>query len=620
MFFLDIMEPRLNIKLVQLPIPEVEDLYRGGNIPLAAGYLAAHALQQEVLGQEDIRIIPRDLANCGGDTAVLEWIVADRPSLVGFTCYQWNIERHLWLAQEIKAAHPEIKIVLGGPEIVPRQSLADAAAADVLVTGEGEQAFVDLLLDLRNRSPVQEVYSCREAVDLRRLPNPYLERIVVPEAGESIYLETMRGCPYQCKYCFYARSHRGLRFFPESHLRDVFALARSCGAAEIYLMDPSFNVAPGLEERLRLLGEVNTTAVSLHTEMRLESVTPRIARWMKAAGFGSVEVGLQSVNLRSLEAVGRVWDQARFIRGARLLQDQGIDIKTGVILGLPHDDLGGFARTLDFVAELNLAESMEIYPLSLLPGTRLREEASELGITFMSRPPYWVQATPTMSAEDFKIAVTLAEEKLDIDFFPPVVPRFANSHPRFIRFLDLRSHAEARLNRLFRHPERTANSLTLLISSRLDHRLLRRLGKWLKQASPFTLVQLVLEDDSLPPPEMIHRLAGLFYATPRYFDLIHYYKADRQPAYSFRFFLLTRRRDTAERVLNSPQYGDLVLKFTPAVLAEGRHILEEHPLLLVDSPAGEEDKKELRRIYAGFENFLIFSDESNRRTGELNEA
>ena len=62
------------------------------------------------------------------------------------------------------------------------------------------------------------------------------------------------------------------------------------------------------------------------------------------------------------------------MRGAALLRAQGIQIRTGVILGLPGDDLEGFAATLRFLKGHGLAGGAEVYPLAVLPGTALHGE------------------------------------------------------------------------------------------------------------------------------------------------------------------------------------------------------------------------------------------------------
>ncbi len=595
-----------SIKLLQLPIPEVHSLYTGGNIPLAAGYLKSFALRSGMVSDDEITILPREIANNGGIAAILKWITEDNPDVVGFTSYMWNINRNLQLARKIKEIKPGTRIIFGGPEIDADHWAMKSRHIDAFCIGEGEQAFVDFLRDHKEGKPLKRIYHTHNPIDLKTVPNPYLEKTLMPYGKESMFLETMRGCPYLCKYCFYSKSYAAMRFFPEEHLADLFALARDRGVPEIYLMDPSFNVTPGLKEKLEHIKTLNTTGIPIHTEIRLESVTPELARLMKDAGFRSVEAGLQSVNEKSLAAIGRNWNRERFIQGAGHLQEQGIDIKTGVILGLPYDTMEDFELTLSFVRDLNLEGSMEIYPLSLIPGTQLRDDARMLGITSMEHPPYWVLSTGYMGEKDIKRAIEMVEHKLEIEFFPPVIPRFENVYPGYIHFLDLRENADCQLEALYRHPERVGRSLTVLMDENTDIQRMVELGRALHRENVCTLVQLVIDRETLPPEEDIRRLENVFYHANHYFNHIHHYKIDNQGRYSLRFFHLTAALDMAESYLYRPSPCDPVLRYSPRLLERGREILEEKPILWVDSPIEKRQADELRQIYEGFENFLVF--------------
>jgi hypothetical protein len=595
----------LSIKLVQLPIPEVHDLYNEGNIPLAAGYLKAYAINSGMAEEQEIEIIPRDLAKYAGDAAILKWVRQSNTGIVGFSSYMWNIDRNLYLARKIKEINPRMTVILGGPEINYGHRVLKENHIDAVIIGEGEQAFMDFLDDYKTSVPLKSVYHTDVPVDLTDIPNPYLEKILVPHKNESIFLETMRGCPYQCKYCFYSKSYSDLRFFPEENLPRMFKLARDYRVPEIYLMDPSFNVTPGLKERLELLVKCNTTQIPIHAEIRLEGVTAGIAKLMEQAGFKSVEAGLQSVNEKSLAVIGRTWDWKKFVQGAELLQCHGIDVRSGVILGLPYDRLEDFERTLDFVIDLNLQGSMEIYPLSMIPGIQLRDEAATLGLTYMPHPPYWVLSTKYLGEKDIKAAVEKIENKLEIEFFPPIIPRFHNILPGFFHFLDLRKKAEYQLDVLSRFPERVGHSLTLVIGEDTDINRLSEFGKWLKEGNPFTLVQVVMDMKSIPRSQDILRISDSFYCPDLYFNRIHHFKIDSQQRYSIRFFHLTANLGAAESYLYQSQYCDLVLRYTSLLLKKGRDILKEKPILLIDSPIIESELKEIQQIYKGFENFLV---------------
>ncbi len=598
---------KLSIKLLQLPIPEVHDLYSQGNIPLAAGYLKASSLRKGLLEDKCIQIIPRDMANYAGDTAMLEWIKKEDTAVVGFTNYMWNIKRNLHLAKKIKETNPEIIVLFGGPEMDRHHWAINNKSIDVFVIGEGEDAFIEFIQDIKNGKRHKRFYQGKRPVNLKDIPNPYLEKILIPWQKESLFLETMRGCPYSCKYCFYSKSYSRMRFFPDEYLPRLFVLAQEYEVPEIYFMDPSFNVTPQLKEKLERIQHLNTTGIPIHTEIRLEGVTAEIAQLMKKAGFRSVEAGLQSVNEKSLAAIGRLWNKEKFVQGAKRLQEQGIDIKTGVILGLPYDNLEDLKRTLDFVMDLRLAESMEIYPLSLIPGTQLRDEAESMGITYMRHPPYWVLSNQYMDQKGFKFAVEMIENKLEIEFFPPIIPRFFNFFNGYFHFWDLREKEtlSSQLEILYQYPERVGHSLTILIGQDYDITQLLGLGRWLQMKSPFTLVQMVLDQCSIPSDVDIQRLSGVFYNSYHYFNHIHYYKVDRQGQYSLRFFHLTDDLKIAESYLYQPRYCDLILRYTSGLVEKGRDILEERPILWVDTPIEEKELDELKRIYQDFERFLV---------------
>src|ERR1700729_1619922 len=98
-----------NVLLVQLPIPPLGPAPIRGNVPLAAAYLKLFAENRGVGHDYDIQILPPIEANTLGDHALAAAIVEREPWLVGFTCYLWNIERTLWLANQVKRLRPGVR-------------------------------------------------------------------------------------------------------------------------------------------------------------------------------------------------------------------------------------------------------------------------------------------------------------------------------------------------------------------------------------------------------------------------------------------------------------------------------------------------------------------------------
>lgn len=592
----------IRVALLQLPVQESDFFYTNANIPLAAGYLAAF---QKTYAPELAEIVIPDpaLQNLAGDAALLQWILTGKFHIVGFTLYLWNRDRSLYLARQIRRLDPACLLVAGGPEVANPNGLE---AFHVLFEGEGEETFLRFLEIFREdgrdsfsskmstmdlplytefpfssgpgasttpgqqksgigfqRDQVPLWFKPNQPLSLERVPNPYLEGILPLGPEMALYLETLRGCPQRCTYCFYGKAFPTVRHFPSERLGPLFQLASEHQVPEIYLMDPSFNIGGSrqLEARVQLLEEVNHARIPLHTELVLESVTQDLARRMREAGFRSVEGGLQSTNPRALKAVRRPLDPGRFRNGARYLQEEGIEVRTGVILGLPEDNLDGFRRTLDFVEESNLQDHLEVYPLSLLPGTELREQAEERGILYMEHPPYWVLATPSFPAEDLYQAIAELEDRYGIEYQRPILPGVSHEGP-YLTYVDLRD--EAQQKGLIQNPAQTSWNLTLSISSvqlgRPDQRSsLLDLARHLFRTNPYTFYKILVHDEApelypLYAPSLqqaLEELVTALFLPMHYGNLCRTFVQDPQGRFTVRLFVHTHDPETKRKVEQS---------------------------------------------------------------------
>jgi hypothetical protein len=108
----------------------------------------------------------------------------------------------------------------------------------------------------------------------------------------------------------------------------------------------------------------------------------------------------------------------RFAHGAKRLKQRGIIPAIDLIVGLPGDDLQGFSRSVQFVAENDLADDIQVFPLSVLPGTDFRLNSQELGLRFDKSPPYTLIENATFSADDMLLAFDHAEVRFDVVLYP----------------------------------------------------------------------------------------------------------------------------------------------------------------------------------------------------------
>ena len=131
---------------------------------------------------------------------ISEKIIVQKPDMVGFGCYIWNIEAILKTAEIVRAILPQTVLVLGGPE-VSYENEAFLPHCDYLIEGEGELALYHLVQDLANGKRPAEKILKEPVCDLNSLKMPYYLYSDEDIAHRLIYVEATRGCPFSCEFC-----------------------------------------------------------------------------------------------------------------------------------------------------------------------------------------------------------------------------------------------------------------------------------------------------------------------------------------------------------------------------------------------------------------------------------
>jgi len=300
----------------------------------------------------------------------------------------WNIERSIWLANALKREAPGIITVAGGPEVTEdNELLLSSGAFDLIISGEGEGLSRRIL----NPSEAGKLIGRGERfIDAGRMsflpgsyPNPWLEGYLDPSGGASVHIETVRGCPGRCTYCSYRKTHPCPRILDTGSSLELLNKLVDAGAGEIVFLDPTFNSRPDLE---KLLIGMERFEVNFFGELRGDIITPETARLIRRAGFGSVEIGLQSVNSNTLKRAGRSADPFRVLDGALNLKREGVTPILDLILGLPGDTPEDAVRAAHMIRDRGLHENLQVFYLSVLPGTVMRKELAE---KYMPLPPYY---------------------------------------------------------------------------------------------------------------------------------------------------------------------------------------------------------------------------------------
>ena len=429
------------VLLCQLPIPPAGPAPVRGNVPLAGAYLKMYAELRGLGDRYQIDLLPTADANTLGDAALVEVILAREPWLVGFTCYLWNIDRTLWIAERLKTRRPELIIIVGGPEITADNSwTVNHAAVDYAAIGEGEQTFTELLEAL-SQSPDHTLAPMATGTSgiaglhvrgmtvppafrkplphLNDISSPYLAGILDAADEQMLLLETIRGCVYKCKFCYYPKSYDDLYYVSEEKIVANLRHARERGAREVVLLDPTLNQGRNFDKFVELLARENPDKqFTYFGELRAEGIKDTTAKLLKQANFSEVEIGLQSIDPLAMDLMDRKNNMKAFERGVKSLLDVGIDVKVDLIIGLPGDTMDSVRRGLDYLHGNRFFSSIQVFNLAILPGTAFRSEAAQLGLEFQPRTPYYVMRTPTLDMAQMCELMTEAQELFDIEFDP----------------------------------------------------------------------------------------------------------------------------------------------------------------------------------------------------------
>ena len=388
---------------------------------LANEYLRGFALEDPELAQRvafHILNVPRPQ----NKYLLLARIFALRPHVVGFSCYVWNIRRTLEVARLVKRALPWTRVILGGQEVTLRRAefLERYPFVDVVVNGEGEETFTDLLkhwirdprgslagvpgILYRENGGVAVTAERPLIGDLDRIPSPYLaDRIPIRKGYRlGMMLEVYRGCRFRCAFCFEGKKYRQLRSFSLDRLEREVNHLFARGARLFHIMDPILgNQEP---KNLTILHRIFTRLqeqepCEISVEVFGDLLHEKNIHYFEP--FTIFDVGLQSTNPIVLKNIRRNYHQEKFLQGLALLKKLNRQVNLYLIMGLPGETVESYLEGIKFAVGVD-PSYLFLNRLCVLSGTELRERAEEYGLQYDPEPPYFIEATPDMTPDDIR--------------------------------------------------------------------------------------------------------------------------------------------------------------------------------------------------------------------------
>ncbi|MFX1501475.1 MAG: B12-binding domain-containing radical SAM protein [Promethearchaeota archaeon] len=299
--------------------------------------------------------------------------------------------------------------IIGGyqPTLAPER-VANHPSIDYAVRGEGEHTFRELVdyIDgnkgkkvLRNIDGIS--YKNKEGkvihnedrkleMNLDNFPMPRRDLLddkkYVYLGARVAQLETSRGCPHNCKFCciikMWRNPDRPVTYRTKSTKRIMQEIYDIDWKNDfIFFCEDNFTIkikrTKQILETMIHSGIPNKMYFSCQSRVDTLYRNPWLIDLMHKAGMRQVFLGIESVHQQSLDAMNKKNLTPNMVKKVvSMLQDRGISIFGGVIIGFPGETKTMVRQNIQFARSLNLT-CIQFTPITAFPGTDFYKEMSE---------------------------------------------------------------------------------------------------------------------------------------------------------------------------------------------------------------------------------------------------
>ena len=367
-------------------------------LPYATGLLIAYAFQNETV-RANYRMKRFIYKKEDLDEAIGSM---ESPAVVGFSTYLWNFEYNIAFARRLKERYPDCVIVFGGHNVYNHsaEQLNEYPFIDFLIHGEGEPAFLGLLLHLctdGDFSSVPNLSYRKDGVAVKNpmekfctvdYPSPYLEGWFdeILENDDLVFsalMETNRGCPFHCAYCDWGSIDLKMRQFPLERVVAEMEWFAEKKIAFCFCIDSNFGMFPRDYE-----------IVDAFLEIKARTGYPEMFKCCTTEGGGDKEfninkklndcgilkgasLALQTLSSEALTNIGRRnMSLEKYSYLTAKYNAAGIPTYSELIYGMPGETYDSFADNMGFMLESGTTKGCFVHYCELLPNSALGDPAN----------------------------------------------------------------------------------------------------------------------------------------------------------------------------------------------------------------------------------------------------
>jgi len=300
--------------------------------------------------------------------------------VVGFSTMTCTAKRAYRIADAVKKARPNVRIIIGGPHatFMVEEALQHA---DILVKGEAEKVISDVVNSNTGFSPVVKGIPVE---NLDTLPFPDLRLLRDGrEKFKYIPILTSRGCPYNCVFCSVTKMFgKKYRFRSSENVLEELEFRISQGFRKFFFSDDNFTAD---KERIKVLLEKclkRKLRFRWTAEVRVDvAEDSELLELMNRTNCRLLMIGFESINPETLKLYRKSQGLEDIRYCIRRLAERDIRVHGFFVLGSDADDTNTIDRTVRFCQGTKL-NTVQFAILSPIPGTELFEQLSSQGRIF----------------------------------------------------------------------------------------------------------------------------------------------------------------------------------------------------------------------------------------------
>ena len=429
-------------------------------IPLAMASIEAYFRQNQTAN------VTAEFKNFNLNTAnfhvcdVLTVVNETRPKFLALGAYIWNEKYIPEVIRWTKVHHPEIIVIMGGPQVTygDHNLVREYPGVDYFIRGEGEMPFTELINTLSRYETPNEAFLDRYAIytpetlrngqcdriftvdDLDQLESPYLSHILPVEQNQQfVRWETLRRCPYQCSFCQYHLAGHKMGEINHGRLFRELEYFKEKGVREINVLDPIFNLRPN--HYLEICRKIDILGLQprFYFQCRLELLCRQDGKqFLEFCRDHNVwlEFGVQTFREEESNAIERQNNYPKINKAIELLHQFDVPFDLHLIFGLPFQHLDDFLWNYDRAREAH-PNGLYVFPLNVLKGTNLYQKRDEWEYTFDTEDNNIFLKSKWMAEHEVKYLKAVAE---DIN----QGSKYARDSDRLIELPDLRKRSKSR--------------------------------------------------------------------------------------------------------------------------------------------------------------------------------